>query len=202
MQQAGAGREEWLQRPLGSFPPIVEVDGVWITLMKSLEEKHPDRLGRMRQKKVGQRYVILFARGCWPTTGKHSLLTWLVAEKESEESWGDLLFAVKQIKLRTPGRWDLLIADGAGGLEAARQTYCPDVPLQRCIFHKLRNLLCNLAFPAETQDRGMAYFFCPQRLHFTRFTAVTVKLLGNNEGGEPIDSPKSGSVWFKLEIIF
>lgn len=149
VQQAGDGREEWLARPLGSFPPIVEVDGVWITLMKTVAEKHKDRLGRLRQKKVGQRCVILFARGCWPTTGKHSLLTWLVAEKESEESWGDLLFAVKQIQLRTPGRWDLLIADGSGGLEAARQTNCPDVPLQRCIFHKLRNLLRDLALPAE-----------------------------------------------------
>jgi len=40
----------------------------------------------------------------------------LVAEKEDENSWGDLLFAVKQMKLRSPGRWDLLIGDGAGGL--------------------------------------------------------------------------------------
>lgn len=155
VQQAGAGREDWLQRPLGSFPPIVEVDGVWITLMKTVDEKHKDRLGRMRQKKVGQRYVILFARGCWPTTGQHSLLTWLVAEKESEESWGDLLFAVKQIQLRTPGRWDLLIGDGAGGLATAHHTYCPDVPLQRCIFHKLRNLLRDLALP-EGMDRPSA----------------------------------------------
>ena len=46
---------------------------------------------------------MLFARDCWPTTGEHALLTWLVAEKENEESWGDLLLAVKQLKLRTPG---------------------------------------------------------------------------------------------------
>jgi len=45
------------------------------------------------------------------------LLTWLVAEKESDESWGDLLFVVKQMKLRTPGCWDLLIGDGAGYLD-------------------------------------------------------------------------------------
>lgn len=155
VQQAGAGRADWLQRPLASFPPVVEVDGVWITLMKPVEEKHKDRLGRLRQKKVGQRYVILFARGCWPTTGQHSLLTWLVAETENEESWGDLLFAVKQIHLRTPGRWDLLIGDGAGGLAAAHQTYCPDVPLQRCIFHKLRNFLRDLALP-DGMDRPSA----------------------------------------------
>jgi hypothetical protein len=152
VQQAGAGRELWLQRNLPSFPPVVEVDGVWITLMKQTGEKRKDRLGRMRPVKIGHRSVVLFARGCWPKTGEHELLTWLVAEKESEASWGDLLFAVKQIKLRTPGRWDLLIADGAGGLEAARQIYCPDVPMQRCIFHKLRNLLRDLTAP-ETLDR-------------------------------------------------
>ena len=36
------------------------------------------------------------------------------------------------------------------GLEAARQIYCPDVPLQRCIFHKLRNLLRDLVVPGWT----------------------------------------------------
>lgn len=146
-QQAGAGLADWLQRPLTRFPPVVEVDGVWITLMQPTGEKRKDRSGRLRPVKQGQRAVILFARGCWPQTGEHTLLTWLVAEQESAESWGDLLFAVKQMKLRTPGRWDLLIGDGAGGLETARQIYCPEVPLQRCIFHKLRNLLRDLVVP-------------------------------------------------------
>ncbi len=158
VQQAGDGRAEWLQRKLASFPPVVEVDGVWITLMKQTGEKRKDRSGRLRPVKLGQRSVVLFARGCWPKTGAHELLTWLVAEKESEESWGNLLFAVKQLKLRTPGRWDLLIGDGAGGLEAARQIYCPDVPLQRCIFHKLRNLLRAVTVP-ETLDRLSARAF-------------------------------------------
>jgi transposase-like protein len=152
VQQVGDGREMWLQRNLTRFPPVVEVDGVWMTLMKTTEEKREDRLGRTRSVKVGQRCVVLFARGCWPQTGQHELLTWLVADKESEASWGDLLFAVKQLELRTPGRWELLIADGAGGLAAARQIYCPDVPFQRCIFHKLRNLLRDLTVP-ETLDR-------------------------------------------------
>jgi len=31
VHQAGAGREAYLQRPLSSFPPVVEVDGIWIT---------------------------------------------------------------------------------------------------------------------------------------------------------------------------
>lgn len=152
VQQAGDGRAAWLQRSLTSFPPVVEVDGMWITLMKPTGEQHKDRLGRQRAVKAGHRCVILFARGCWPKTGKHELLTWLVAEKESEESWGDLLFAIKQIQLRTAGHWDLLIADGAGGLEAARQIYCPQVAFQRCIFHKLRNLLRDLTVP-HTLDR-------------------------------------------------
>jgi transposase-like protein len=155
VQRAGAGREAWLQREIESFPPVVEVDGIWITLMKTTQDKRKDQKGRLRQVKIGQRQVILFARGCWPSTGKHVLLTWLVAEKESEESWGDLLFAVKEMNLRTPGRWELLIGDGAGGLEAARHIYCPQVPLQRCIFHKLRNLARDLVAP-EDLDRSAA----------------------------------------------
>jgi putative transposase len=149
VQRAGEGLDDWLQRPLKDFPPVVEVDGVWITVMKASGEKRKDKIGRLRQVKVGQRYVVLFARGCWPKSGKRTLLTWLVAEKESEESWGDLLYAINQIKLRTPGTWELLIADGSGGLEAARQKYCPDIPLQRCIFHKLRNILRDVSTPSE-----------------------------------------------------
>lgn len=38
------------------------------------------------QVKARQRYVVLFARSCWPRIGEHALLIWLVAEKESEES--------------------------------------------------------------------------------------------------------------------
>ena len=81
-----------------------------------------------------------------------------MAEKEDENSWGDLLFAVKQMKLRSPGRWDLLIGDEAGGLAAARKIYCPDVPLQRCIFHKLRNILRDLTASPEL-DRLAARAF-------------------------------------------
>ena len=168
VQQAGAGLEVWLQRSLPSFPPVVEVDGIWITVMKTTEARHTDRSGRLRPVKVGHRYVVLFARGCWPTIGKQAMLTWLVAEQESEASWGDLLFAVHQLRLRTPGRWDLLIGDGAGGLEVARQTYCPDVPLQRCIFHKLRNLARDLVIP-DGLDRPSARAYRRSVLDDARF---------------------------------
>ncbi len=158
VQQVGEGLEAWRQQSLSQFPGVVEVDGVWITVMKRSSEKRKDRIGRLRPVKMGQRYVVLFARGWWPKSGKRRLLTWLVAEKESEDSWGDLLFTVKQMKLRSPGRWDLLIGDGAGGLEAARKIYCPDVPLQRCVFHKLRNILRDLTAPPDL-DRLAARAF-------------------------------------------
>ena len=158
VQQAGEGLAAWRQQALAQFPAVVEVDGVWITVMKRTSEKRKDCIGRLRPVKMGQRSVVLFARGRWPKSGERRLLTWLVAEKEDENSWGDLLFAVKQMKLRSPGRWDLLIGDGAGGLAAARKIYCPDVPLQRCIFHKLRNILRDLTASPEL-DRLAARAF-------------------------------------------
>lgn len=158
VHQVGQGLEAWRQQAPSHFPAVVEVDGVWLTMMKRTTEKRKDRAGRLRSVKMGQRYVVLFARGWWPNTGKRKLLTWLVAEKEDEASWGDLLFAVKQLHLRSTGRWDLLIGDGAGGLEAARKTYCPDVPLQRCVFHKLRNILRDL-IPPDDLDRQASRAF-------------------------------------------
>jgi hypothetical protein len=74
VQRAGEGREAWLQRAITGFPLVMEVEGIWITLMKTINDKRKDRKGRVRKMRVGQRQVILFALGCWPSTGEHTLL--------------------------------------------------------------------------------------------------------------------------------
>jgi putative transposase len=57
---------------------------------------------------------------------------------ESEAAWRAFLDDLVARKLATP---DLLIIDGAPGLEAALAALWPTVPVQRCTVHKHRNLL-------------------------------------------------------------
>jgi transposase-like protein len=59
---------------------------------------------------------------------------------ESEAAWRALLDGLLACGLRTP---ELLVVDGAPGLEKALAALWPDVPTQRCTVHKHRNLLAH-----------------------------------------------------------
>jgi putative transposase len=59
---------------------------------------------------------------------------------ESEAAWRALLDDLVKRGLRTP---ELVIADGAPGLEKALAALWPDVLVQRCTVHKHRNLLAH-----------------------------------------------------------
>jgi putative transposase len=59
---------------------------------------------------------------------------------ESEAAWRALLDDLVKRGLKTP---ELVIADGAPGLEKALAALWPDVLVQRCTVHKHRNLLAH-----------------------------------------------------------
>ena len=59
---------------------------------------------------------------------------------DSEAAWRAFLDNLVARRLATP---DLLIIDGAPGLEAALTARWPNVPRQRCTVHKHRNLLAH-----------------------------------------------------------
>ena len=155
IHQVAKGIPVWRGREMDSFPPIIRVDGIWITLLKRTGAKKKDAKGRIRYVKEKQRVPILVAQGVWPESGRQEVLAWLVAEGESEADWKDLLFQVHQLELKAGGQIELLIGDGSAGFEAARHTYYPEVPFQRCIFHILRNVARDLETPNE-MDRPAA----------------------------------------------
>lgn len=57
---------------------------------------------------------------------------------ESEAAWRALLDDLANRGLKTP---ELVIVDGAAGLEKALTALWSDMPVQRCTVHKHRNLL-------------------------------------------------------------
>jgi putative transposase len=86
------------------------------------------------------------------------VLDWELGERESAEDWGRLLARLCRRQLWRERGLRLFIHDGDPGLKAALTTWYWNVPSQRCVFHKLRNVWQAIAVPddlAPTQQRQL-----------------------------------------------
>jgi putative transposase len=139
-------------------PPVVRLDGVWIKLMEPTSEERIDLLGRCRRVKTGVSRPILVAQGVWPGQGCSEILAWQLEQDEGMESWTRLLERLDRLGIRPESGLRLLVGDGSPGLRAAWQANWWQVPFQRCIFHKLRNVRRDLVVPKDvTADQISDY---------------------------------------------
>ena len=132
----------------GEVPPIVRVDGIWMTVMFPTGEIKKDRLGRNRSTKQAKKVPILAAQGVWPLTGRTTLLAWMRADSEDTLAWQTFLEKLYEAGITPENGLALLVADGSTGFRAAYENRFWMVPLQRCVFHKLRNISGALRIPA------------------------------------------------------
>ena len=72
--------------------------------------------------------------------GKKEFLGFMLGGKESTKSWESLLLMLKQRGL-SQDHLELVTVDGNPGLLSALKTLLPKVPVQRCIVHKIRNIV-------------------------------------------------------------
>jgi putative transposase len=141
----GMLRQAWVK---GEVPPVIRLDGIWITVMFPTGKTHTDRLGRQRMVKRAKKVPILAAQGVWPVSGQTRLLAWTRADGEDTASWQKFLEQLYDMGITSENGLALLVSDGAPGLLAARENVFWRVPLQRCVFHKLRNIAQALSTPA------------------------------------------------------
>ena len=146
----GAITEERSAQPLkrSEVPPVVRVDGIWITVMFPTGETRKDRSERVRPVKQAKKVPILAAQGVWPDTGRSVLLAWTLAEGEDHDSWQAFLEQLLEMGISPENGLALLVADGSRGFRSAYESRYWMVPLQRCVFHKLRNMADALHTPA------------------------------------------------------
>jgi transposase-like protein len=90
---------------------------------------------------------VLVAYGVKPD-GKRHLLGVQLGAAESEDTWAELL---RELVERGLHGVHLVIADDHAGLRNAARKLLPDVPLQRCTVHLLRNILARV--PAKHRTR-------------------------------------------------
>ncbi len=137
----------------GFAPPVVRVDGIWLTILFETGEAERDRAGRLRPVKRGKRIPILAAQGVWPATGETRLIAWMRADGEDEKNWQTFLEMLWEAGLTPENGLKMLVSDGSPGFEAAYQNIYWSVWRQRCVFHKLKNVARDLKFSSQT-DRA------------------------------------------------
>jgi transposase-like protein len=91
---------------------------------------------RVRVLKKIRRVPVLAAMGV-RQDGRKEMLGMELLLKENEVAWEELLGDLVRRGLNRPL---LVIIDGHAGLRNAVETTWPQVPVQRCVVHKLRNL--------------------------------------------------------------
>ena len=128
-------------------PPILQVDAVWITLLRPNGQTRRDRKGRQRPVKGRFRCPLFIAMGVWPDTNHAEILLWRLGHSEDAEEWTSFLSQLEAQGLRGENGLKLIIHDGGSGLCAALRTVYFGAPEQRCLFHKLRNIYHAIRLP-------------------------------------------------------
>ena len=101
---------------------------------------------RVRIGKKRARVPVLVTLGVC-ADGRRIVLDIRIAGQESEASWRELVQSLVKRHLGTPV---LAVIDGNPGLQAALRAQWPEIAIQRCTNHKLRNLLAKA--PAHLRE--------------------------------------------------
>jgi putative transposase len=114
--------QEWLNRPLEGYYPIVLVDAIHI------------KIHRKRSVATEAFYVVLGVK----EDKKREVLGIYNRPTESAAGWEDIF---RDVQSRGAGHIGLLVSDGLTGLDSALSVVYPKTLLQRCVTHLKRNML-------------------------------------------------------------
>lgn len=123
-------REAWQKRPVGSEYYFIYVDALYIPIRRDTVEKEAF-------------YIVI---GLKPDL-KREILGVYNIPTESSEGWREVL---KDLKTRGLEKCLMVIADGLAGLEKVIKEELPGTKLQKCLVHKIRNILLK----ARTRDKA------------------------------------------------
>ena len=113
---------EWLERPLDRYYPVVFIDCVYI------------KVHRRKSVSAESFYVVLGVTD----EGTREVMGIFNRPVESAQGWGEML---EELRQRGAERIGLIVADGLAGLERVISMVYPDTPLQRCTTHLKRGML-------------------------------------------------------------
>ena len=145
--------QQMREQAIAPAPPIVQLDGIWVTIQREGEKIKADTKQRQRKQRSGKKQVILVALAFWED-GRREVLDWHIAPSEEHSQWEVLLNRLWRRGVQPEKGLKMSVRDGCGGLaEALAQVYGSSVLDQRCIFHKLHNV----ASKARSELKGKAH---------------------------------------------
>jgi transposase-like protein len=137
------------KQQVDEVPPVLEVDAIWVTVLRPNGELRRDRKGRQRPVKGRFKVPVMIALGVWPDTDRCAVLLWRVGDSESAEEWVKFLEILEAQGICGRNGLKLIIHDGGKGLDSALQTVWFDAKQQRCLFHKVRNIYHAIRLPDQ-----------------------------------------------------
>lgn len=130
--------EAWRRQPISDTPPILIVDGVWVSIHYPTGETWIDRSGHRRVRVRASERVILAVMGVWQD-GRHALLHYTVATTEDTAAWMQVGQELRDRGLDA-ALVEMVVSDGTKGLHDALKQHLPSAKLQRCTVHKVRGM--------------------------------------------------------------
>jgi transposase-like protein len=115
-------RKTWEKIPLDSYYKVIYCDALYMTL----------RRGKSYSKEAV--HIIYGIR----SDNKRELLSLSVFPTETRQTWAECLSTLKS---RSIEKVDLVVADGIKGFEDEVHKYFPGTLFQKCVLHKMRNVL-------------------------------------------------------------
>jgi len=153
-----SGVQEWLNRPLEGYYPIVLVDAIHI------------KIHRKRSVATEAFYVVLGVK----EDKKRGVLGIYNRPTESAAGWEDIF---RDVQSRGAGHIGLLVSDGLTGLDSAPSVVYPKTLLQRCVTHLKRNMLSKVRH-GDKMELAEDYAKCSVRARKTTPSAKPGKLDG------------------------
>ncbi len=84
--------------PITDVPPVIQLDGIWVTIQSQHEKIKPDKRHRQRKKRSGKKMVVLVALGFWARGGSGRLST--SSTPACSMVWGKLVGHLARIVFR------------------------------------------------------------------------------------------------------
>ena len=173
---AQAPMDAWRQQPITDTPPVLIVDGVWVTLYHPTGATWVDRSGHVRQRVRAVAQVILAVMGVW-ADGRHALIHYTIAATEDTTAWQQVFQELDQRGLDAAAV-QLVVSDGTKGLPDAMKTHLPHARRQRCTVHKVRGMERYLHYrDLPNQDPQTGQSVTPDVARQQRRTAISAAAL-------------------------
>jgi putative transposase len=139
--------------PLSDIPPVIQLDGIWVTIQSQQEKIKPDTRQRQRHQRSGTKMVVLVALGFWED-GRREVLDWQIAGSEDHQEWEVLVHRLWERGCQPERGLQLVVRDGSGGLgEALALVSGATICEHRCIFHKLHHVSTKVRSELKGKER-------------------------------------------------